>query len=174
MPMSHVLCLNMPPLGSTRGGLASGEGAYLDELCEACNTDWLEAIGSLDSQGPGINMVGVNADDLTESFLSDPSKCGFSNGGTPAQGQNVSPNDHLFWDGVRPTTVGRHWVANLAYRDLTATPEPPIVVLFGRALLAGRLASDFSVVPSPRRDRARLVVPVHPSVRPWVGGVDML
>jgi phospholipase/lecithinase/hemolysin len=132
----NFLWLDMPPLGSTPDGLASGESAALNLLSESYNADLLAAIGSLDAHDPGIDIVGVNVYGLVESMLSNPSAYGFTNVNTPAQGLSVNPNNYLFWDGVHPTTEGHFWVASLADSDLT-TPEPPSVVLIGIGLLVG-------------------------------------
>lgn len=132
------LWLNMPPLGDTPDGLALGAGgsAALNLLSENYNEEWLTAIGLLDAQDPGIDIVGVNVYGLVESMLADPSAYGFTNVNTPAQGMNVNPNDYLFWDGVHPTTEGQFQVASLADHDLM-TPEPSTVLLIGTGLLAG-------------------------------------
>jgi len=103
----HFLWLDMPPLGDTPDGRASGDSAGLNLVSEEFNADWLAAIGMLDAEDPGINIVGVNVYALVESMLADPSAYGFVNVTTPAQGLSVDPNTYLFWDGVHPTTEGQ-------------------------------------------------------------------
>ncbi|HEV2381886.1 MAG TPA: SGNH/GDSL hydrolase family protein [Terriglobia bacterium] len=133
----HFLWLDMPPLGDTPDGLALGGAgsAALNLFSQEYNADWLTAIALLDAQDPGINIVDVNVYGLVEAMLADPSKYGFVNVDTPAQGLSVDPNTYLFWDGVHPTTEGDFQVASLAEGDL-ATPEPSTVVLVSTALLA--------------------------------------
>jgi phospholipase/lecithinase/hemolysin len=135
------LWLDMPPLGDTPDGLGSGESGLLNLLSQEYNADWLAAIGLLEAEDPGINIVGVDAYGLFESILADPSAYGFANVTTPAQGLSVDPNTYLFWDGAHPTTEGHYWVASLAGRDL-ATPEPSTALLLGTALLAGVLVFE--------------------------------
>lgn len=129
------LWLNMPPLGSTPDGLALGAAgsAGLNAVSEEYNTDWLAALGLINSHDPGIDLVGVDVYGLVESMITHPSAYGFTNVNTPAQGLSVDPNSYLFWDGVHPTTEGHFQVANLAYHDLT--PEPPSFLLLGSGLL---------------------------------------
>ena len=136
----HFLWLDMPPLGDTPDilKLGAGESAAFNLLSQEYNTDWLSAIASLDAEDPGINIVGVDVYGLVEAMLADPSKYGFVNVTTPAQGLNVDPNTYLFWDGVHPTTEGDFQVASLAEHDL-ATPEPSTALLVGMALLATAL-----------------------------------
>jgi phospholipase/lecithinase/hemolysin len=134
------LWLDMPPLGDTPDGLALGAAgsAALNLLSQEYNTAWLSAIGLLNAEDPGIDIVGADVFGLVEAMLADPSKYGFVNINTPAQGLSVDPNTYLFWDGVHPTTEGDFQVASLADHDL-ATPEPSTALLLGTAFLAGVL-----------------------------------
>lgn len=124
------LWLNLPFLGETPDLLAQGPpfttlaNLYSSEF----NSEWASDLNTLDSMG--INVTGVNVNSLFNNLIANPASYGFTNI-TDACNTTAGcdPNTFLYWDGEHPTTYADSLVANLAYQDLTATPEPPSIAL---------------------------------------------
>src|SRR6185437_15283514 len=101
---TDFLWLNLPPLGDTPNGIASGHSAALNAASEAFDVAWSADIEAL--RAMGIDVDGVNVAGLFGQITGDPSKFGFSDvtdpawcgpGGLPTCAAN-NPNDFLYWD----------------------------------------------------------------------------
>lgn len=151
----YFMWLNLPPLGDTPFGLASGESSTLNTLSGLFDSEWAAAIQQLDLQFPSITLVGVDINSLFNSILADPAAYGFANVDSAAQALSVDPNTYLFWDSLHPTTEGHMLVANLAYTDferaVTPTPEPATLVLCALGLCAMLAASRLTRRQQVRR-----------------------
>jgi phospholipase/lecithinase/hemolysin len=132
---TDFLWLNLPPLGDTPDGLASGHSAALNAATEAYDVAWSADIAAL--RAVGIDVDGVNVALLFDQINADPSKFDFSDvtdpawcgpGGLPTCAGN-NPNEFLYWDGEHPTTAADAQVAALAFNDVAATPEPSSLLL---------------------------------------------
>ena len=129
----YFLWLNLPDLGLTPRAMAAGQTVPANLASTAFNTEWAINLGKLQAQG--INVVGVNVEALFAQIIADPGAFGFSNVTSPGQGQ-PNPNSYLFWDEEHPTTAGHAWVANLAFADLAAAPEPASIAVVALGLLS--------------------------------------
>lgn len=127
---TQFLWLNVPLLGDTPDGVASGQSALLNEASVVFDTTWSTDIAALQKQG--IDVVGVNVEQLFNQITADPALYGFTNvtnpawcgtGGLSTCAAN-NPNQFVFWDGEHPTTAADAQIANLAFNDFTAVPEP--------------------------------------------------
>ncbi|MDQ2775245.1 MAG: SGNH/GDSL hydrolase family protein [Acidobacteriota bacterium] len=134
----NFLWFNLPPLGQTPAAISQGP-AYIvggDAAAAAFNAEWQTDIGQLMSQG--IFVIGVDTASIFNRVTADfESGCTvgasdpycFANITQGAQGQSVDPNTYLFWDKEHPTTAGQALIADLAYSDIVATPEPASITL---------------------------------------------
>lgn len=138
----NFLWLNMPDLGAVPELNGSPIGSALADIAsQEFDATWATDLANLDALG--INVIGVNVEDLFNSILSDPTAYGFTNVTTACNATaGCDPNSALFWDDLHPTTYADSLVATLAYDDLTgtgsvkATPEPSSFILLGSSLLA--------------------------------------
>lgn len=136
---TQFLWLNLPLLGNTPDGQASGQVAALNAASMAFNTQQAADVAAL--HGMGINVISVNIQQLFSDILAHPAAYGFTDvtdpgwcgtGGLATCASN-HPNDFMFWDGEHPTTAADAVVANLAFSDATggtsSVPEPSTLAL---------------------------------------------
>lgn len=106
----HVVVPNLPDLGLTPEGRASGMGPKITYLSQVFNES-LE--GALDTYAP--NTVRLDVFRLMRQTIDDPAEYGFTDVTTPClttAGVCSTPDTHLFWDHVHPTTHGHAVLAD--------------------------------------------------------------
>lgn len=130
----NFLWFNLPSLGALPGVQADGPVAVAlaNAASDAFNSEWQKDLYLLTNSG--ILVAGVDVESLFNRVEADfESGCTvgpadpycFANISGAAQGNAlVDPNTYLFWDGEHPTTTGQALVADLAYTDIQAIPEP--------------------------------------------------
>lgn len=142
----YFLWLNLPSLGDTPE--VAAEGPVAAALANAAsgdfNAQYAADLSALNADG--ITVIGVDIGSLFNQLLADPSAFGFTNDNTACQGNPActNPNSYIFWDDFHPTTEGDMYVADAAYADLVAAPEPAtcaMIFLGGCGLLALRKRS---------------------------------
>ena len=126
---NNFLWLNLPSLGKVPdlsgnpAGIALANAA--STLFDAEYTSRLLALDAL-----GINVIGVDVNALFNSINANPAAFGFANITTACMTTaGCNPNSALYWDGEHPTTYADSFIANLAFQNLTPTPEPPSLAL---------------------------------------------
>lgn len=115
----YIVVFNLPDIGKTPFGVASGQSAQIDAITGLYNST---LIGGLDALGAPTIRFNVAA--LLDEVIANPSAFGIANATTPACGTTgslictsanfVAPNaasTFLFADGVHPTTAGHALIA---------------------------------------------------------------
>ena len=105
----HVVVPNLPDLGVTPEGRASGSGPIVTFLSETFN-EHLEA--ALVANVPAAIRLDIFR--LMQQTINDPSEYGFTNVTTPCltpAGVCADASGYLFWDHVHPTTRGHALLA---------------------------------------------------------------
>jgi outer membrane lipase/esterase len=106
----HVVVPNLPDLGLTPEGRASGAGPLITRLSQTFNT-YLEA--ALATHFP--NAVRIDIFGLMTQVVNDPAEYGFTNVTErclTTTGVCASPDEYVFWDHVHPTTRGHAVLAD--------------------------------------------------------------
>lgn len=146
----QFMWLNLPLLGSTPDAQAAGPAtvAALNAASAAYDFEWSLDIAKL--QALGIDVIGVDVNSLFLSIAADPLAYGFHNITSPAQGTAGNPDSYLFWDGQHPTTAADTLIADAAFNDFLAAPEPASIVLGALGFLS------LVILKTKTRFRARL------------------
>jgi outer membrane lipase/esterase len=117
----YIVVFNLPDIGRTPFGVASGQAAQISAISSLYNT---ALIGGLDALGAPTIRVNIQA--LLTEVETNPAAFGFANVTTPACGTTpallctqanlVTPNaasTFLFADGVHPTSAGHALIAQV-------------------------------------------------------------
>ena len=116
----HILVANLPDLGLTPFGLATGPqgSAQLSYLTNVYNAGLKQALDSLENAG--IRTIRLDAAGLIREIAANPAAFGLVNATDQAFGSGNNAAGYLFWDSVHPTTAGHQIVANRAVKELVA------------------------------------------------------
>ncbi|MBI3836647.1 MAG: SGNH/GDSL hydrolase family protein [Planctomycetia bacterium] len=146
---NNIVWPNLPPISLTPhvqawlnnvtdAGIKANIQTVIDaEKMAAANfaEDEAFAIADLKTQDQGIKVAGVDVWSLFTKIAANPGDFGFTNTTSPAQGQNVNPDNYVFWDDIHPTTKADQMIAGAAYASTVAAgiPEPSTFMLLGIA-----------------------------------------
>ncbi|HEX4810971.1 MAG TPA: SGNH/GDSL hydrolase family protein [Bryobacteraceae bacterium] len=139
----YFLWFNLPLLGDTPAGVASGQAAALNTASIAFDTQWAADIQTLDKDYSGITLVGVDINALFQQILTTPGNDGFNVTTPGIDVPGADPNNYLFWDPLHPTSAADAFIADTALTDFDAAvtpasgvPEPSsaALALFGLGL----------------------------------------
>ncbi len=142
----YIMVWNLPDIGKTPAGTASGNAAGISSITSLYNTTLNTGLNQL-----GGNVIRINVFGFLNEVLANPSLYGIANTTTPACGATsslvctsanlVTPDaatTFLFADGVHPTTQGHLALAQLAESYIDG---PSRMLVLGEAPLAVEAAN---------------------------------
>jgi thermolabile hemolysin len=141
----HIMVINLPDLGLTPLGAASGNAASLSYLASAYNQTLDAALDQFETCG--IRIIRVDSAASLRKMVGDPDTYGFTNVTDAYLETGGDPSGFLFWDAVHPTTLGHEILAEDA---MTALREH----YFGRFRFAQNQHPRFRVLSEKLRARA--------------------
>jgi phospholipase/lecithinase/hemolysin len=112
----HIVVLNLPDLGLTPDGVASGIGSLYTEFSQNFNAALHATLGAY-----GLDVIEFDVFSTFQDIAADPGAVGLANvtdaclGGT---GICSNPDEYLFWDSVHPTTKGHQILADMVFERL--------------------------------------------------------
>ena len=129
-----LLVPNVPPLGlvphykddpETAAALNVASSAYRVEL----NADLDATVAALADEGITITLYRLDIYALFYRLAANPEDYGFTNITDSAQGEDVDPDQYLFWDDLHPTTAGHFQIAQAAFDLLRGNATTPAQAL---------------------------------------------
>ncbi len=130
----HFLVPNLPDLGITPFGLASGDSAGLTLLSQGFNQGLDQALAYLDANFVGLDIREFDTFGFVRDVTANPGAFGFTNVTAPCFNEGAvcqDPTQYLFWDGVHPTAAGHQFLADAF---AASVPEPGTIALLGIGL----------------------------------------
>jgi phospholipase/lecithinase/hemolysin len=115
----YIVVSNLPDLGLTPEGLASGVGPFITLLSATFN-EYLAAALAVHPAG----VVQIDVFQQMHDTISHPEEYGFVNVSTPclmAASVCAEPDTYLFWDHVHPTTRGHEVLAETFAKAIEQT-----------------------------------------------------
>lgn len=131
----HILMPNMPNLGITPDGIASGNPGGLTLLTSLFNAALDSMIGTMEGLLGGLDIIEFDAFSFVNDVVANPGAYGFSNVSQRCLVGLVAcanPDEYLFWDGVHPTAAAHRMLGDAL---MAAVPEPGSIALLLAALL---------------------------------------
>ena len=123
------LVANVAPIGlvphykddaTTATALNLAAGQFRSEF----DTDLDATVATLAGEGITITLYRLDTFGLYYRMATDPGTYGFTNIFDSAQGEDVNPDEYLFWDDIHPTTAGHYQLAAEANALLSGTALP--------------------------------------------------
>jgi hypothetical protein len=114
----HIVVVNMPDLGVTPEGLASGMGQLLSEFSQGFNGALQGALGAYYPDAIEFDVFTA-----FHEILAAPDVFGLANVTEACLGPTGvcgNPDEYLFWDGVHPTTKGHQVISDLVFERLVS------------------------------------------------------
>ncbi|MDE2003080.1 MAG: SGNH/GDSL hydrolase family protein, partial [Betaproteobacteria bacterium] len=162
----YVVVFNLPDIGKSPFGIASGQSAQISAISSLYNSALLAGLDALQ-----VSTIRVNVFAFLNEVLADPAAYGIANTSIPACGATpsllctpanlVTPNaasTFLFADGVHPTTAGHAMIAQLVASMLEgpskigALAEAPLAVEQANfQAIDSRMMSSLASTGAPRR-----------------------
>ena len=143
----YILVPNVPPLGlvpsykddpDTAAALNAASAQYRSDF----NVQLDAEVSALATDGITINLYRLDVYGLFYRLAANPADYGFVNISDSAQGEDVDPDQYLFWDDIHPTTAGHYQIAVAASELLAGTAQPPAQSLNLSARLAVGTGDD--------------------------------
>ena len=125
----YILTPNVPPLGLVPNykddpEMAAELNAASADYRAQLNTELDAEVSALTADGITITLYRLDIYGLFYRLAANPEDYGFVNISDSSQGQDVDPDEYLFWDEIHPTTAGHHQIASAAYDLINGTAEP--------------------------------------------------
>jgi outer membrane lipase/esterase len=146
----NILVFNMPDIGLSPAGLASGGSSLLTPGSLAYNNEFDARLRSIAAAAPDVTITRVDAAGLIAQMQRDYQKLGFTTASSglilPAsQGGGGDPNGYVFFDGIHPTARTHAMIARVVAEVLNPEPVVGFAATQGTAALAlqGLAASSY-------------------------------
>ena len=139
----NFLVPNLPDIGLTPEAIAGGPGAQAGAtfLSTTFNAQLAGEVANLETT-LGVNIIDLDIFSITNDMIANPATYGLTNVDTACYDGAVgvggpgnvcaNPDEHIFWDGIHPTTTTHAMIGDLA--TAAVVPVPAAIWLFGSAL----------------------------------------